>query len=361
MINEDQSDKPFEPTPQKLLEARRKGEIARSSEILAAASYSGLFVGLALLGPSSVEALGSAFKVLIDQADEISDSILPFGGTAVAFGTMKTIAYGLLPVFLSPIVAVLAVLFATRSIVFAPVKIQPKASKVSVISNAKNKFGRNGLFQFFVSFLKLNIYSACLAYFLHDRLNDMIAASASEPRFVTSMLAEVCMAFLFVVVVVSAIIGIFDMVWQHFEHIRKNRMSRKEVKDETKNAEGDPQVKQQMRSRAQASANKNISADVAKADVVIVNPTHFAVALRWERTPGSAPVCVAKGLDEVAHHVRELAHEHGIPIHEDPPTARALFATTKLGEEIAPEHYKAVAAAIRFSEHMRQKAKRAFA
>ena len=98
-------------------------------------------------------------------------------------------------------------------------------------------------------------------------------------------------------------------------------------------------------------------ADVPTADVVIVNPTHFAVALKWDRSAGSAPVCVAKGVDEIAARIRELASEHAVPLHSDPATARALHASVEIGSEIAPDHYRAVAAAIRFAENIRQKAK----
>jgi flagellar biosynthetic protein FlhB len=264
----------------------------------------------------------------------------------------------LLPIFALPAVAVTIVLFATRGIVFAPSKVSPKLSKISVISNAKQKFGRNGLFQFLLSFVKLNIYSACLVIFLYMRLEEMVAALQTEPRTIVALLLDICLDFLLVVVVVSACIGGLDALWQHFEHLRKNMMSRKEIMDETKNSEGDPYMKQERRQRAQTIASAQMAAEVAKADVIIVNPTHVSVALRWDRLPGQAPICVAKGTDDAALRIRTIATEHKVPIHRDPPTARALHATTDIGDQISPEHYKAVAAAIRFAEAMRQKAKR---
>ena len=172
------------------------------------------------------------------------------------------------------------------------------------------------------------------------------------------LLAELCIAFLLVVVLVSAAIGGIDAVWQHQEHIRKNRMSRKDIMDENKNSEGDPHLKQERRSRAQAIAAQQMMADVPKADVVIVNPTHYAVALQWARSEGTAPICVAKGVDEIAMRIRETAAEAAVPIHSDPPTARALHATTDIGVEIAPEHYQAVAAAIRFADNLRDRARK---
>ena len=123
--------------------------------------------------------------------------------------------------------------------------------------------------------------------------------------------------------------------------------------DEAKASEGDPHVKQQRRQKGYEIAMNQMLADVPKADVVVVNPTHYAVALKWSRLPGEAPVCVAKGVDEIAAQIREVAMEAGVPIHRDPPTARAIHATVRIGEEIRPEHYQAIAAAIRFAEKMR--------
>lgn len=354
---EDDADKPFEATPQKLLEARKKGEIARSTELLTAAAYSGFFLAWTWLGPAGIVDMGTAFTVMIDQADSLSILFTSGASNAPSMGLMQSAALAIAPIFLLPMLAVLAMLFVTRGIVFAPTKIAPKISKISIVSNAKNKFGRTGLFQFAVSFLKLLVYSACLAYFLYVRIDDMVAALATEPRFIVVLLAEICMSFLLTIVIVATVIGGIDALWQHFEHLRKNRMSRKEIMDETKNAEGDPHMKQERRQRAQAIAGNKMMLDVGTADVVVVNPTHYAVALKWERKKGVAPICVAKGVDEIALRIREIAHENGIPIHSDPPTARALHATTKLGEEISPDHYRAVAAAIRFAEKMRQKAR----
>lgn len=353
----DSSDKSYEATPQKLLDARKKGEIARSTEMLTACAYAGLLLAFVAAGSGGLIHLGTTMMVLIDQPEQLATIF--FGGAAAAptEGILRDILWSMSPVFALPALAVLLCLFAMKGIVFAPTKIQPKLSNISIISNAKNKFGRRGLFQFAVSFAKLLIYSACLAIFINLRLDDMVAVLQTNPRMVVSLLAEICLSFLLVVVIVSGAIGAIDAVWQHFEHLRKNMMSRKEITDETKNNEGDPHMKNERRQRAQEIAGAQMMADVPAADVIIVNPTHYAVALKWERKPGQAPVCVAKGVDEIALRIREIAAENDVPIHSDPPTARALHATTKLGDEISPEHYKAVAAAIRFAEAMRQKAK----
>ncbi|MFL4469479.1 flagellar biosynthesis protein FlhB [Tateyamaria armeniaca] len=325
-----------------------------------AAGYAGLTLAFLALGAQTVISFGGQMQVLLDQAAEISDVMFSGGATAQMGRILFNASWVLAPIFIVPGLAVLATIFAQRAFVAAPSKLEPKLSQISLIQNAKQKFGRNGFFEFGKSFVKLTIYSACLAAFLNARLPEMITVVHSAPGVVVMLLAELCIAFLLIVVVVSAALGSVDAVWQHQEHIRKNRMSRKEIMDETKNSEGDPHLKQERRARAQAIASQQMMADVPTADVIIVNPTHYAVALKWTRAPGTAPVCVAKGVDEIALRIREVAMEAAVPIHSNPPTARALHSVTNVGDEVAPEHYQAVAAAIRFADDMRVRAKKGF-
>jgi flagellar biosynthetic protein FlhB len=171
-------------------------------------------------------------------------------------------------------------------------------------------------------------------------------------------MARLVLEFLFIVLLIQLAIGAVDFLWQNHHHRQKLRMSRKEMMDEFKESEGDPHLKSARRQRAQEVATNRMLTDVATADVVVVNPTHYAVALKWDRTKGGAPLCVAKGVDEVARKIRERAAENGVPIHSDPPTARAIHATVEIGQEIRVEHYRAIAAAIRFADTMRKKARR---
>lgn len=354
---DDDSDKSFEATAEKLLEARRKGDIAKSTDLMTAAGYAGLFVAFAYVGSEGIALISTALMVLLDQPDRLIDIFFDGSAAAPASGLIISIILPALPIFLLPATAVLAAIAAQRAFVFAPSKIAPKLSRISLISNAKNKFGRNGLFEFAKSFFKLCIYSICLVLFIRANLHEMIAALQTDPASAISLMIEICLSFLLVTILISATIGGIDALWQHFEHLRKNRMSRKEIQDEQKNSEGDPHLKQERRQRAMIVSQSQMMADVPKADVIIVNPTHYAVALKWSRLPGEAPVCVAKGVDEIAKSIRLKGAEAGVPLHSDPATARALHATTDIGDMIAPEHFQAVAAAIRFAEAMRLKAK----
>jgi len=354
---DDDSDKSFEPTAQKLQKAREKGEVAKSTDLSVAAAYLGLVVALYVSGSGMVEGFGTVLISLLDQPDRLAQQMFTGAASAPVGGILMALVIPILPIFILPFGAVLLSILAQRALVFAPSKLEPKMSKISIISNAKNKFGRAGLFEFLKSFVKLVLYSICLGVYLSYRLPEMIASSGTGAFSVVAMLAQLGVEFLIIALLLALPVGVVDAVFQHAEHIRKNMMSRQEIQDEVKDSEGDPHVKGQRRQKGQQIAMGQMMADVPKADVVIVNPTHYAVALQWSREKGSAPKCVAKGVDEVAAAIRRVANEHAVPIHSDPPTARALHATIEIGEEIMEEHYAPVAAAIRFAEAMRQRAK----
>ncbi len=355
--HDDDSDKSFEATPQKLEKARKKGEVAKSNDLSAVAAYAGLLIAVVLAGQYTAQHLGTLFMVLIDQSERLGELLTTGPATAPVTGILQSALVPVAALFTVPAAAVILGLIAQRGLVFAPEKLKPKPSRVSLVSNAKNKFGRGGLFEFAKSFVKLLIYGTCLTLFLHANLPEILSSSAAPARSSVVMMMNLLFRFMFIVIIIALAIGIIDYLWQHAEHLRKNRMSRKEIQDETKDAEGDPHVKQQRRQRAQDIATNQMMADVPKADVVIVNPTHYAVALKWSRASGTAPVCVAKGVDEIAATIRATANQARVPIHSDPPTARALHATVEIGHEISEDYYRPVAAAIRFAETMRKRAK----
>jgi flagellar biosynthetic protein FlhB len=354
---QDDAEKNFEPTAQKLKRAREKGEIAKSQDISIAAGYAGLAIGFAWFGVAGIQKSGAALSSFLDQPERFVQRLDTAAEGVAIQGLVQSALIALLPVFVLPFAAVLLSILAQRAFVVTPSKLAFKLNRISLISNAKNKFGRAGLFEFFKSFVKLVLYSICLAWLLSLRLPEILAAAATPYQATILAIGRLTLEFLFLVVAISGILGVIDMIWQQAEHRRKNMMSRKEIQDEMKEAEGDPHMKNQRRQRGQEIASQQMMAEVANADVIVVNPTHYAVALKWDRLPGSAPVCVAKGVDEIAARIRELAAESAVPIHSDPPTARAVYATVEIGMEIDEAHYKAVAAAIRFADRIRQRAK----
>jgi flagellar biosynthetic protein FlhB len=355
---EENEDKQYEPSQKKLDDAREKGEIPKSTDLTTAAAYAGLLVACTGLGGGALVAAATHMMAFLDRPAALADEVFNGGAAPVLGGITAAITLPLLPFFVLPGILALGALLATRSLVFASERMRPKLNKISPIAQAKNKFGRAGLFEFAKSFSKLVIYGVILGLFLAFELPEILMTMALTPAMATAVLLRMSVTFLMLVLAVALVVGGIDFLWQRAEHLRKHRMSHKEMRDEHKQMEGDPHMKQQRRQKGYDIATNRMLTDVPAADVVIVNPTHYAVALKWDRARGSAPKCVAKGVDEVAARIREIAAENGVALHSDPPTARALHATVQIGEEVRPEHYRAVAAAIRFAEAMRQKARR---
>lgn len=358
MAEEQSAEKSHEPSPRKLEEARRKGEIPRSPDLLTAAAYLGLLATGLSIGGGAVLRLGEAMLPFVEHPEKLGSLFFDGMATAPAATVLGAVLKPVLPWLAVPGAMVLCALFATRGLVFAPSRLAPKASRLSPMENARNKYGRRGLFEFLKSFVKLTVYSVVLGLFLSSRYDLIIGVLRGAAPDAAELMLNLMLQLLGIAAVVALCIGAVDYLWQRAEHLRRNRMSQKELRDEHKEAEGDPMFKQQRRARAQEIAQTQMMADVPRADVVIVNPSHYAVALSWSRKPGDAPICVAKGVDEIARRIREVAEDAGVPLHSDPPTARALHATTRIGEQIAPEHYRPVAAAIRFAEDMRETMRR---
>lgn len=359
MAEQDESaEKSFDPTPRKLEEARRRGEIVRSSDLNTAVAYGGLLLGGGLFGPVLVDRFGTVMQTVLAQADSLAPLVLSPGG-AIAAGAPIGAGLLLLASFIAvPAILLILSLIAQNAILFTPSRLQPKLSRISPIQTAKNKFGANGLFEFAKSTTKLAIYTMLLAVFLIGRSDEILGALQGTAGQILSAIGRQARDFLIFVFFIALVIGGIDYLWQWSEHIRKNRMTRKEVTDESKENDGDPHLKQERRQRGYDIATNRMIADVPQAAVVIANPTHFAVALKWERDKDQVPICVAKGVDEVAARIREAANEAGVPIYRDPPTARTLHAVVDIGAPIERDHFRAVAAAIRFADMMRERAAR---
>lgn len=357
MSGEDSDDKTFEASQKRLDDQRREGRIARSQDLLSAAAYAGFLLALVLTGGWAVAGLAARLAGFLGNADLLGQQMAA-GAQAVIANGMSGLALPLLPVFGLPAVLVLLMLMVQRAFLFTPANLLPKLSRISPVATAAQKFGRKGLFDFGKNLIKLALVGGLLAVFLAGRLDEIVATLHLSPEQGVLVLDDLLTGVLLLVVLTAIVIGALDYMWQHYEHRRQNRMSRQEMKEEHKDTEGDPQARAQRRQRGQEIATNRMLRDVGEASVVIVNPTHYAVALKWSRASGRAPVCVAKGTDEIAARIRERAVAAGVPLHSDPPTARALHATMRIGDEIPQDHFRAVAAAIRFAEAMRKRAKR---
>ena len=357
-MSEDDSEKSHAPSQKRLDDARERGEVPYSADLTTAAAYGGFVLVATGLGSGAVFGLAARLKVLLEQADGLSADVFTGGGGPFAGSILTGVGAAMLPWLGIPAaLAVLSVL-GQQGMVFAGVKLAPKLSRISPMAVMQQKFGLTGLVEFGKSLAKLTIYSAVLGFYLMDRLPEILGTINLPAALAIAELFRLTIGLMLIVLLVALVLGLFDLVWQRINHQRKNMMSRQELIEEMKESDGDPAMKQQRRQRGISLAMNQMLAEVPKADVVIVNPTHYAVALSWDRAARRAPVCVAKGTDEIAARIREIAAEHAIPIQFDPPTARALFAGVEIGQEISRDHYRAVAAAIRFAERIRQKARK---
>ncbi|GAA6208918.1 EscU/YscU/HrcU family type III secretion system export apparatus switch protein [Cognatishimia sp. WU-CL00825] len=348
-------DKPFDATPRKLQKAREKGDIARSADLAVAASYFGFLTICLTVGAVSLSKLGSVLAGILSKSHVLANQGFSERGSVVFGQIFRQITLPAAAWLIGPAVFVLATILAQRSFVVTPSKLNWRASRINPIKNAQNKYGRSGLFEFAKSATKLVIYCLCLWVFLQAHAAEILFSVHLTERQSIALMFDLVVKMLIAVATIAFVIGTIDYLWQQAQLQRRNRMTHKEMMDESKDAEGDPHFKQKRRQKALEIANSQMMANVPTADVIVVNPTHYAVALKWHRNKQNAPSCVAKGTDQVAQRIRALAQENGVPIHSDPPVARALHAELNLGDEIPTQHYQAVAAAIRFADQMRKR------
>ncbi|MFP4518991.1 MAG: flagellar biosynthesis protein FlhB, partial [Oceanicaulis sp.] len=249
-------------------------------------------------------------------------------------------------VFLVIMIAAAAGNLVQHGLMFTPKKIAPKLDKLNPVNGLKRMFGPEGWMNFFKGVGKMALVGAAVAVVMWPRRDELLAMPALAPIGLMQEIYSAATQLLIAALIIYAVIAAADFAFQRHQFIDRNKMSQKEIKDEFKETEGDPMVRAKLRQIRQERAQRRMMARVPDAAVVITNPTHYAVALEYEQGRTPAPICVAKGVDQAALRIRELAEEHDIPIVEDPPLARALHAGAELEEAIPVEHYAAVAKVI---------------
>jgi len=348
-------DKSHDPTPQKLRQSREKGDVPYSMETTSAATYAAFFIALIVIagwGATSVYASLAPFFKKPEEIGRLLFSQTQYEATAHLVMRASTSTAALLSIL--ALAAICSVL-AQQAFAFSPSKIKPKLSRISLIDNAKQKYGTNGLSEFAKRVVKLSAILAIILFAVKDRFLELPALVGLPASSVLDFLHSEAIFFFGLITAAAAFIAAVDLPWTYFQHRNRLKMTFQEVKKENKETEGDPALKGARRQRAEAIATNRMMADVPKADIVIVNPTHYATALKWDRKRGATPVCVAKGVDEIAARIRQTAAENGVPIRRDPPTARSIYALVDIGKEIKREHYAAVAAAIHYADQARKK------
>jgi len=344
--DQDQSQKTEEPTQRKLDEARKKGQVPTSREINNALMISAAAAFVALLSPGIAEDLTLAFIPFLQTPDQIPITTNDLQSLAIQH--LKDVGLALLLPALLFLGAAITAGIIQNGLVISSEPLKPKLEKLSPISGAKRIFSMKSLVEFVKGLFKISLIGAAVVVLLWPETAMVIQTTNIELIGVTVILQELTIKLLVGVTALVLIIALLDLLYQRFEHQKQLRMSRKDLMDEYKQTEGDPHIKAKLKGLRAERARQRMMAEVPSATVVITNPTHFAIALFYETDGMSAPRAVAKGVDSLALRIRELAQDHHVPIVENPPLARALFASVELGEEIPPEHYQAVAEVIGF-------------
>lgn len=343
---QDEASKTEEPTQKRLDDARKRGQVAVSREVNSWFVLLAATLALAALAPTLTVQTKTLLLTFLSEPHQVRVDVANFRDLAVGLSWATLVAIG--PIVGAILVAGIAAGILQIGWLYAPEAITPQFSKVSPLQGMKRLFAGAALVEFAKGLLKMAVVGwACwlVAAPEWERLSLFILR---EPEASTLVLAEMTLKMLIAAISIMTLIAGADLAYQRIRLRQELRMSRTEIRDEYKEQEGDPMVKAKLRQIRQERSRRRMMAAVPKADVVITNPTHYAVALKYDRDTMDAPIVVAKGLDRVALKIREIADANRVPIVENPPLARALHATVDLDDPVPPEHYKAVAEIIGF-------------
>lgn len=340
--NTDKESKTEPATDKKIRDAIEKGNIPFSREAPMFASILAILIILSFIVKNQVLALAEKLALFIDHPNSFR---LNSGADAAILLQSVAMEMGL---FAMPMVVVLAVSSLAASILqnvpqVVYERIRPQWSRISPLSGFGRLFGRQGQVEFLKSVFKFFTITIVSILLLKSEQYKVVNAMFSDPSLVPEMILTMAIRLMSAVSIATIVLVAADLVWARFRWHRDLRMSRQELKDEFKQMEGDPLVKARLRSLAQDRSRKRMLAAVPRATVVIANPTHYAIALRYERQETSAPMVLAKGVDLVALRIRETAEKHGIPVVEDKALARSMYDHVEVDRMIPPDFYRAVA------------------
>jgi flagellar biosynthetic protein FlhB len=340
----DKSTQTEEPTAKRLAEALEHGDVVKSTEVSTFVVLGGGTLAIAIFGKSIAESFAAMFRTFLEQPDQIG----------VAGGDLQLLMHTIVwrtaeivgPFFVLMVVAGLGGNLIQHRPVFTFDRVKPDLSKLSLGAGLKRMFGVDGLANLGKGLLKIAIVGAAVWTQVWPERNALESVLSQSPAGVAGDMSHLLFKVLMAALAALAVIAGADYFLQRFRFLQRNRMSKQEIKEEYRQTEGDPAVKAKIRQLRIERSRRRMMAAVPEATVVIMNPTHFAVALKYESGKMAAPVCVAKGVDALALRIREVAEDHDVPVVENPPLARALHASVEVDEAVPAEHYKAVAQVI---------------
>ena len=341
----DDAEKTEDPTQRRLDEAIRRGDVAKSQEVNAWFVLAAAALALLSFSSSAASQLTNMFRGILMNSYRV-----PTDGPALVHLMRELGIETALPLAIPFLLLMLAAIGGNaiqHRLVWSAESLIPKFSKISPLAGAKRLFSQQTLATFFKGLAKLVVVAAVAAMLLWPARKRLEALIMTDPAAIAPFTRTLSLQLFGGVVAILAFIAAADYLFQYRQWHERQKMSLREIKDEFKESEGDPKIKAKVRQLRQQRMRKRMMSAVPKATVVITNPTHFAVALQWERGM-NAPICVAKGQDLIALKIREVAAKNDVPVVENPPLARTLHATVEIDEEVPAEHYKAVAEVITY-------------
>ena len=348
----EQSSKTEDPSQKKMDDAHKRGDVVKSQEVNNWFMLAGSGLLFALMAAPTTTGLADSLRMLIANADEFQIG----GGALTAFFSNLTTT--ILLVALVPLVVLAAFAIAANLVQHRPLlslePLTPKLSKISPLAGFQRLFSRDALVNFVKGLVKLSLVGTVVVLVIMPELNRLEPMITSDPAMLLPIFQALGLKIFGAVLAVVTIIALADYVYQRARWWNRLKMTVQEVRDEYKQMEGDPAIKGRIRALRHERSRKRMMAQVPNATVIITNPTHYAVALKYDKTM-PAPLGLAKGADAVALRIREMAKQHDVPIIENPPLARALFASVEVDQTIPTEHFKAVAQVIGFVMRMRDK------
>jgi flagellar biosynthetic protein FlhB len=350
----DPESKTEEATPRKLADARLKGDVAKSPDVASALSLSGAAAVVLMSGGWFATSMAEQLLPFIAAPHTMLGGLETGAGVEIGINALWAIAPFLGLVMLATIIGGVGGNVAQSGLIFTAEKLKPDWSKVNPLAGFKRIFGPDGLFQFVKTFLKLLAVGFICWLVLKSHLRELENMAAMPPAMILPLARDLAIALMMSTIIFLGFAAGADFLWQKYRFAERMKMSMEELKEDYKQSEGDPHVKAKLKQiRAQRSRQRMMQ-NVPNATVIVTNPTHYSVALRYE-SGDAAPVCVAKGVDALALRIREVARDHDVPIVENVPLARALYAAVDVDETIPREHFEAAAKVIGFVMQRRKK------
>lgn len=339
-------DRTEEPSQRKLDQAREKGDIIYSAEVGAALSLVATTAVIAFMSGPIVSQMAHSFIGFLAMADQYgTDS-----------GSLQHMAFAIvikaLGIFAFAALALAAAALAARYLqdrpTFTGQRLTPSMDKLDPVKGFKRVFGKAAASSFLKSLAKLALVGAALVWSLWPHDAALENMPTLDPAALLPYVRDRAVSMMMALAGAAAVLAAVDYIFTRQSYMTRQKMSRREIKEEMRQSEGDPMVKAKLRMIRHERSKRRMLQQVPQASVIITNPTHYAIALRYDPSETPAPICLAKGVDDVAMRIRAVAEEHDIPIVENPPLARALFASADIDEPIPREHYEAVAKVIGF-------------